>query len=41
MIRCDACRGVMGGLVERRGDRWVLTRAGRLMQNEIATRLRV
>jgi putative oxygen-independent coproporphyrinogen III oxidase len=29
------------GLVERTGDRWVLTRAGRLMQNEIATRLRV
>ncbi len=29
------------GLVERVGDRWVLTRAGRLMQNEIATRLRV
>jgi oxygen-independent coproporphyrinogen-3 oxidase len=29
------------GLVERAGDRWVLTRAGRLMQNEIATRLRV
>jgi len=27
------------GLVERRGDRWVLTRAGRLMANEISTRL--
>ena len=27
------------GLVERRGDRWVLTRSGRLMANEIATRL--
>ncbi|HSJ91852.1 MAG TPA: radical SAM family heme chaperone HemW [Ilumatobacter sp.] len=29
------------GLVERQGDRWVLTRAGRLVQNDIATRLRV
>lgn len=29
------------GLVERVGDRWVLTTAGRLVQNEIATRLRV
>jgi oxygen-independent coproporphyrinogen-3 oxidase len=29
------------GLVEQRDDRWVLTRAGRLVQNEIATRLRV
>ena len=29
------------GLVERSGDRWTLTRAGRLMQNEIATRLKV
>ena len=28
------------GLVERQDDRWVLTRAGRLMQNDIATRLR-
>ena len=28
------------GLVERRRDRWVLTRAGRLMQNEISLRLR-
>ncbi len=28
------------GLVERRGDRWVLTRRGRLMANEISTRLR-
>jgi oxygen-independent coproporphyrinogen-3 oxidase len=27
------------GLVERHGDRWVLTRRGRLMANEIATRL--
>ncbi len=29
------------GLVIRRGDRWVLTAEGRLVQNEIATRLRV
>lgn len=29
------------GLVERRGDRWVLTTRGRLMANEISTRLRV
>ena len=28
------------GLVERRGDRWVLTRPGRLMANEISLRLR-
>ena len=28
------------GLVERADDRWVLTRAGRLMANEISTRLR-
>jgi oxygen-independent coproporphyrinogen-3 oxidase len=27
------------GLVERQGDRWVLTRSGRLMANEISTRL--
>jgi oxygen-independent coproporphyrinogen-3 oxidase len=31
----------LDGMVERDGDRWVLTRAGRLMQNEIATRLKV
>jgi hypothetical protein len=31
----------LDGMVERVGDRWVLTRAGRLMQNEIATRLKV
>ena len=31
----------LSGLVEREDDRWVLTRAGRLMQNEIATRLQV
>ena len=29
------------GMVERRGDRWILTRAGRLMANEISTRLRL
>ena len=28
------------GLVERRGDRWVLTRQGRLMANEISLRLK-
>jgi len=28
------------GLVERRNDRWVLTRAGRLLTNEVAVRLR-
>jgi putative oxygen-independent coproporphyrinogen III oxidase len=28
------------GLVERHGDRWVLTRAGRLMANEVSLRLR-
>ncbi len=28
------------GLVERRGDRWVLTRQGRLLTNEVAVRLR-
>jgi putative oxygen-independent coproporphyrinogen III oxidase len=27
------------GLVERQGDRWVLTRSGRLMANDISTRL--
>ena len=30
----------LAGLVERRGDRWVLTRRGRLMANEVAVRLR-
>lgn len=29
----------LGGLVERRHDRWVLTRSGRLMANEISLRL--
>ena len=28
------------GLVERVGDRWVLTRRGRLLANEVAVRLR-
>ncbi len=28
------------GMVERHGDRWVLTRRGRLMANEVAVRLR-
>lgn len=30
----------LDGLVERRGDRWVLTRSGRLLANEVAVRLR-
>ena len=30
----------LAGLVERRDDRWVLTRRGRLMANEVAVRLR-
>lgn len=34
----DALDG-LGGLVERRDDRWVLTRSGRLMANEISLRL--
>jgi hypothetical protein len=29
------------GLVERVGDRWILTRSGRLLANDIATRLQV
>jgi oxygen-independent coproporphyrinogen-3 oxidase len=29
----------LSGLVERRGDRYVLTRAGRLMANEVSLRL--
>jgi hypothetical protein len=28
------------GLVQREGERWVLTRRGRLMANEVAVRLR-
>ncbi len=39
-VPLDALDGAsLPGLVERRGDRWILTRRGRLMQNEIATRL--
>ena len=30
----------LDGLVEGRGDRWVLTRSGRLLANEVAVRLR-
>jgi oxygen-independent coproporphyrinogen-3 oxidase len=30
----------LAGLVERSGDRWVLTRQGRLLANEVAVRLR-
>jgi putative oxygen-independent coproporphyrinogen III oxidase len=41
-VPLDALDGdEMPGLVENVGDRWVLTRAGRLLQNEIATRLHV
>jgi hypothetical protein len=29
----------LDGLVDRVGDRWVLTRSGRLLANEISTRL--
>jgi oxygen-independent coproporphyrinogen-3 oxidase len=40
-VPLDALDGdELGGLVERRGERWVLTRAGRLMANEVALRLR-
>lgn len=39
-VPVDALAGdELPGLVERRGDRWVLTRRGRLMANEISTRL--
>jgi oxygen-independent coproporphyrinogen-3 oxidase len=39
-VPADALDGdELPGLVERRGDRWVLTRRGRLMANEISTRL--
>lgn len=39
-VPIDALDGdELPGLVERRGDRWVLTRRGRLMANDIATRL--
>lgn len=41
-VPLDALDGdTLDGMVERVDDRWVLTRAGRLMQNEIATRLKV
>lgn len=40
-VPLDALDGdALPGYVERRGDRWVLTRPGRLMANEISTRLR-
>ena len=32
--------GVLGGLVEQVGERWVLTRRGRLLANEVALRIR-
>lgn len=39
-VPVDALDGdELPGLVERRDDRWVLTRRGRLMANEISTRL--
>ena len=39
--RVDALDGDdLPGVVERAGDRWVLTRRGRLMANEVAVRLR-
>lgn len=39
-VPIDALDGdALPGLVERAGDRWVLTRRGRLMANEISTRL--
>jgi putative oxygen-independent coproporphyrinogen III oxidase len=31
--------GVLDGLIERHGDRWVLSRRGRLLANEVAVRL--
>ncbi|MFZ8997407.1 MAG: radical SAM family heme chaperone HemW [Ilumatobacteraceae bacterium] len=41
-VPVDALDGrALPGLVERVADRWVLTRSGRLLANEIATRLRV
>jgi putative oxygen-independent coproporphyrinogen III oxidase len=41
-VPLDALDGdELPGLVERRGDRWVLTRPGRLMANEISLRLKV
>ena len=39
-VPADALDGeALPGLVERHGDRWVLTRAGRLMANEVSLRL--
>jgi oxygen-independent coproporphyrinogen-3 oxidase len=32
---------LLGALIAPRGDRWVLTRAGRLMANEVSLRLRI
>lgn len=40
-VPVDALDGAeLPGLVERHGDRWVLTRRGRLMANEVSIRLR-
>ncbi|MBA3289575.1 MAG: hypothetical protein H0U21_16440 [Acidimicrobiia bacterium] len=40
-VPVDALDGqALGDLVERRDDRWTLTRRGRLMANEVAVRLR-
>jgi putative oxygen-independent coproporphyrinogen III oxidase len=40
-VPLEALDGVsLEGLVEPRGDRWVLTRPGRLLANEVAVRLR-
>lgn len=40
-VPADALDGdQLGGLVDRVDDRWVLTRAGRLMANEVSLRLR-
>jgi coproporphyrinogen III oxidase-like Fe-S oxidoreductase len=40
-VPLDALAGEeLEGLVERHGDRWVLTRHGRLLTNEVAVRLR-
>lgn len=40
-VPADALDGdSLPGLVERRGDRWTLTRTGRLLANEVSVRLR-
>jgi oxygen-independent coproporphyrinogen-3 oxidase len=40
-VPVDALDGdALPGVVERVGDRWVLTRRGRLMANDVAVRLR-